>query len=320
MKRFVILPLFLLVVASSAFAVRKESIRYGNMNQWVKRTITESSILGGQTKTIYEIAPSATIVGEKAYTNLGASPWATSNVYAKVCGVVKVSGSVCCEKRSEGNFCAKMSTIYEHVKALGIINMDVLVSGSIFLGQVIEPVSSTKNPYSNMEMGMPYTKRPDYLVFDYKVTVPSGQKVYSSGFGSKKNLSGQDYAEVYVLLQYRWEDAKGNLHAKRVGTGRERFGHTVANWQNNHMMPIHYGDITKQSYYKSYMGILPESSCPYARNSKGKLVKVIEEGWAEEGTQPTHVMMMASSGCGTPYTGVVGMTFWIDNVAFGFDK
>ena len=29
-----------------------------------------------------------------------------------------------------------------------------------------------------------------------------------------------------------------------------------------------------------------------------------------------HVLVMLSSGCGTAYTGTVGMTLWVDNVAF----
>lgn len=321
MKKIVTLLSLLLLVAINADAIRLEKIKFGDMNQWVKRTIQDSKIIGGQTKTIYEIGPNASIEGAKPYIPQGGSPWETSSVYAKVMGVVKVSGSVEPELRSGSDRCAKMTTKFEHVKALGMINMDVLVSGSIFLGHIVEPISSTKKPYSHMEMGMPYTKRPDYLVFDYKVTVPTnGQLIYSSGFGSQKKLAGQDYAEVYVLLIKRWETPDGKLHAKRVGTGRERFGKTIGTWQNAHQMPIHYGNITGQPFYKSYMGLLTGEAAPYAKNSKGKLVICPEEGWADANEQPTHVMIMASSGCGKPFTGMVGMTFWIDNVAFGFNQ
>lgn len=309
----------LIAAASLALAINAETvtpISFGNFDKWITRNITESKVMGGKTKQVYEIGPTQTINGAKAYTNLGGSPWATSNVYAKVMGVVKTSTQVFPEKRGNG-YCAKLTTVMEHAKAVGIINMDVLASGSIFLGQMMEPISSTKSPTSKMSQGIPFTKRPKYLQFDYKVTVPIGvQRVYSSGFGSKKNLSGQDYAEVFVLLQRRWEDSKGVIHAARVGTGRERYGKTTATWQNKHRITIHYGDITKQSYYKSYMGLINGDKCYYAKNSKGKLVKVIEEKWDDANATPTHVMLMASSGCGTPYTGVVGMTLWIDNMAF----
>lgn len=295
-------------------AQAQEKIKYGDMNQWVTRSIKESSVLGGNTKRAYEIGPTQTITGAKAYKNMGGSPWGTSNVYAKVMGVVKVSNAVEPDTRSGSDRCAKMQTILEHVKALGMINMDVLVSGSIFLGEMVEPVSSTKNPYSKMEMGVPFTKRPKYLQFDYKVSVPTGgQRIYSSGFGKKKTLSGHDNAEVFVLLQRRWEDKKGNIHAARVATARERFGRSSSGWVNAHRMELHYGDITKTAYYKPYMALLNGDVVYYARNSKGKLVKVVEEMWDAESAQPTHMLLMASSGCGEAYTGTLGMTLWVDN-------
>ena len=41
-----------------------------------------------------------------------------------------------------------------------MVNMDVLVSGSIYFGTMVEPVSSTKNPYSKLDMNVRFTKRP----------------------------------------------------------------------------------------------------------------------------------------------------------------
>lgn len=316
MKRKIFTLIGAALMAFSMSAETVTPISFGNFDKWITRKIPESKVVGGNTKTIYEIGPTQTITGAKAYSNMGGSPWATSNVYAKVMGVVKASGSVTPDTHGSGK-CAKMSTILEHAKAIGIINMDVLASGTIFLGNMVEPVSSTKNPYATMNMGIKFNKRPKYLQFDYKCTVPvSGQRIYSSGIGGKKNLSGQDYCEVFVILQRRWEDAKGNIHAARVGTGRERYGRTVATWQNKHRIAIHYGDITKQSYYKSYMGLLSGSKAYYAKNSKGKMVQVQEEKWDSADATPTHVIVMASSGCGTPFTGTVGMTLWVDNMAF----
>lgn len=300
-------------------AVTTEKLKYGDFDSWVVRHIKESAVLGGNTKTLYEIGPNQTIDGAKAYSNLGGSPWATSNVYAKVMGVVKCSNAVYRDNRGNGNYCVKMTTVMEHVKALGMINMDVLVSGSIFLGHIFEPISSTKNPYSKMEMGIPFKKRPNYLIFDYKLTVPtSGQVVYSSGFGSKKTLAGKDHAEVYILLQRRWEDAKGNIHAMRVGTGRHRFSSSTNGWVNGYKIPVWYGDITKHSGYQSYMGLIPQKNSYYARNSKGKMVPVVEEGWDSANATPTHILVMASSGCGVAYTGMEGMTLWVDNMALGY--
>ena len=39
---------------------------YGDMDQWVVREISESAIIGGETKLLYEIAPHDTIKGNKA--------------------------------------------------------------------------------------------------------------------------------------------------------------------------------------------------------------------------------------------------------------
>lgn len=304
-------------VTFCASALRLEPIKYGNMNSWYTREISESALIGGKKKTLYEIAPPGKSSGNNAYRNLGGSPWATSNVYAKVSGIVKGSNAVD-PVTVGGQKMARLRAIMENVKAIGIINLDVMVAGTIFLGEIVEPISSTKGPFGKMSMGMPYTKRPQALVFDYKVDMPNvNSRVKATGFGGKKTLSGRDQAEVYVLLQKRWEDAKGNIHALRVGTGRERYSKSIP-LTKGHQLKIHYGDITKQSYYKPWMGLLNGSKAYYAKNSKGKLVPVQEEGWAPADATPTHVMVMASSSCGEPYVGTEGVTLYVSNFAFGF--
>lgn len=307
----------LLLLTLPASALTLEPIKFGDFSQWVVRDITESKVLGGNKKTIYEIGPNAHVVGNKPYTNTGGSPWATSNVYAKVAGIVKGSNSVS-PADVNGNRVAKLESKMEHVKVLGIVNMDVMVAGSIFLGEMFEPVSSTKNPYSKMEMGIPYTKRPKALVFDYMVDMPAADsRTKSTGFSSKKTLPGRDNAEVYVILQKRWEDANGKLYAQRVGTGRERFSKSTP-WTKGHQIPIHYGDITREKFYKPWMGLIKGENAYYARNSKGKMVPVEEVGWAPADATPTHALVMASSSCGEAYVGTQGLTLYVDNFAFGF--
>lgn len=298
-------------------ALRLEPIPFGDFSQWKSRGITESKLLGGKHKTIYEIAPEGKTEGNVPYANEGGSPWATSNVYAKVAGIVKASGTVVPASRN-GDKCAKMEAKMEEVKVLGIVNMDVMVAGTIFLGQINEPVTSTKGPFSKMEMGIPYTKRPVALVYDFQVDMPdTDTRTKSTGLSSKKTLPGRDNAEVYVLLQKRWEDADGKIYAQRVGTGRERYNKSIP-WTKGHELKIHYGDITGQSFYKPYMGLLNGDKAYYAKNSKGKLVPVEEVGWAPADSTPTHVLVMASSSCGEPFIGTEGLTLYIDNIAFGF--
>jgi len=294
-----------------------ERIKYGDFSNWVVRHIHESAVIGGNQKTVFEIGPHQEISGNKAYRNLGGSPWGTSNVYAKVSGVVKTSNAVYPADRGGGNKCAKLCTQIETVKVLKLINMDVMVAGSMFLGEMLEPITSTKNPYSKMEMGVPYTKRPKSLVFDYKVVMPDvDYRIKSSGFGSKKKIPGRDQAVVFVFLQRRWEDAQGKLHAKRVATAGKNFS-SSSQWVNGFKLPIVYGDLTTKGHVPAYLNLRNKDNCYYARNSKGKMMPVVEEGWDDANAIPTHVIVMFSAGSGDPYVGTEGLTLYIDNVGFG---
>lgn len=317
MKKLLLTIILFSICQFPTLSYKLEPIKFGDMENWVTRHITESKIIGGKPKAIYEIAPKATIEGNKAYRNAGGSPWANSNAFAKVCGVVKGSTTVEPAQRG-GSTVAKCSAKMEHVKALGIVNMDVMVAGTVFLGQLYEPVTSTTGAFSKMEMGIPYTKRPKALVYDYEVVMPKENiRTKSTGFSKQKTLKGRDNAEVYVLLQRRWEDKDGNLYAKRVGTGRERYDKSIP-WTKQHALPIHYGDITKETFYKPWMGLLDGDKAYYACNSKGKLVPVHEVGWDNPDATPTHVLVMASSSCGEPFIGTEGLTLYIDNISFGF--
>lgn len=305
MNKRIVVAVIGVVLSLGSWAETFELFSFGNFDQWLTRNIKESKILGGHTKQLYAIAPTGTDNSGKAYTNRGGSPWATSNVLAKPAGVTKASNAVYPEARGKGK-CAKLVCQYEHCKAIGMINIDVVAGGSIFLGKMIEPIKSTKNPYSKMEMGIPFTRRPKALRFDYKVSVPAGNtRVYSSGFGKKKTLAGSDKAVAIVLLQRRWEDSKGNLYANRIGTGYEAFGHS-SSWVNGHDVKVTYG---KSNVY----GLIPTDRSYYAKNSKGKRVPVKEMGWEPE-AKPTHIIVMFSASSGEAYVGTIDLTFWVDNV------
>ncbi|MDE6288169.1 MAG: PCMD domain-containing protein [Muribaculaceae bacterium] len=321
MKRFLsyIIILAAMQVTSTAAAETLEPLRYGDFEQWVTRDIHESGIIGGKQKNVYAIGPNMTIAGNKPYVPTGGSPWASSNVMARVAGITKTSNAVFPDTRPEGGRCAKLTTLLEECKALGIVNIKVMVAGSMFLGRMLEPLTSTNDPYSKMEMGVPFTKRPDALCFDYSLLIPEGNKrIYSSGFSKQRTLEGHDNAEVIILLQRRWEDAEGNIYAKRVGTGCEILDKNTSGWVNHHHLPVHYGDITSEAYYNKYMQLIPESHSYYARNSKGKMVPVKEVGWDAPDATPTHMIVMFSASSGEPYTGTPGLTLWVDNVALAY--
>lgn len=289
-------------------------IKYGNFDQWLTRNIKESGIIGGKTKTLYEIAPTATWNNNNPYNGSGHSPWATSNVLAKVAGITKTNTSVYKEAREGHGFCARLSTHVEKCVVLGIVNIKVLAAGSIYLGKTLEPVTGTSNPMSKLDVGVPFTGRPTAIMFDYKVKL-SGQpnRVRQTGFSKVKTVAGMDMADCIVFLQKRWEDADGNIYARRIGTMVQRFNKNT-DWVNDAKFTIHYGDITRQSFYKDYMGLTTGDFVRYARNSKGKMVPVKEVGWGSADEKPTHLMVQFDSSHGGAYVGSVGNTFWVDNV------
>lgn len=314
-KLYCYITLLFLSTAIHLSAQEREMIPFSDFEQWVTRNMTESKLLGGHDRTLYAIAPTTTIEGAVAYRNMGGSPWATSNAYANVVGIKKASCTVVPEERSDKQgMCARLDSKLEVVRVLGMVDIEVLVSGSIYLGQLYEPIRSVNSPYSKMTMGIPFTKRPKRLVFDYNLKMSSdGNRIYSTGLKPKKVVQGPDSAEVYILLQHRWEDEEGNVYAYRVGTGRERYTQSTNGWVTGHAIDVHYGDITEEPFYRPYMGLLNGDRSYSCMNSKGKIVPVQEVGWALPDEEVTHMLVMASSGCGTAFVGAENTTLWVDN-------
>lgn len=289
-----------------------EMIPFGNMDQWIDRQIKESAIIGGAVKHVYAIGPAATIRENKAYKNMGGTPWATSNVMARVVGITKTNTSVFPEQRGEG-FCARMDTRMESIEVLGIVDITVLAAGSLFLGEVHEPITGTKNPQKMLNSGIPFTKKPIAVRFDYKVRMSDrGKRIRATGFSRTTDVEGKDFPEVNLFLQKRWEDENGNIYAKRIGTMVVRYYFT-SDWHNNATYSIMYGDITGDPAYKAPMMRLQEEE-RYAVNSKGESVPVREVAWGTEEDMPTHLLLQFSSSHGGAYIGSPGNSLWIDNV------
>ena len=304
--------LFFAVSAMSMAQGKFVPFKYGNFDTWVTRQIHESAVIGGQTKTLYEIGPNRNLTGNNAYVNLGGSPWGTSNVMAKVSGITKTNNSVYRDNHGSGH-CVKMTTHIETCKVLGLINIKVLAAGSIFLGDMKEPITGTKDGPKALNFGIPFTHRPKALRYDYKVQVPgTPNRIRQTGFSKVTTVPGPDYCIAMLLLQKRHEDANGNITAQRVGTVVVKYGKSTGKWIEDATYEIHYGNITGQSFYNAAtMGL---RSHDYARNSKGKSVLVKETGWAPADATPTHIVLQFSSSHGGAYVGTVGNTFWVDNV------
>lgn len=295
-----------------------EPIEFGEFESWTSREVKESGLIGGALKTVYVIGPELHVSKEELapYNYKENTPWTSSNVYAQVAGVVKASVSVTPEERENGNLCCRMDTKLDGVKVLGLINIKVLISGSIFTGQTIEPIKGSDDPYKNLDFGIPFNRKPKALILDYKCHISQNNYVEKwTGF-SHKNIDGiQDKAEFWVYLQKRWEDSDGNIHALRIATAREQLDHDVPEWQNGHRVELHYGDITKTDYYRDYMAL----NGPYrALNSKGVVVPIIEEGWGSYLDTPTHVIVMLTAGNQGAFIGTLGNTLWVDNIKWEF--
>ena len=312
MRNIANITLLTTIVAATA-AQAQTQFKYSDFDSWVTRTVKESRIIGGATKTLVEVGPSAEWPQNTPYVNQGGSLWANSNIMAKVAGVVKSNQSVYKEQRGSG-YCARMTTHVEGVKVLGLVNIHVMAAGSIYLGKMIEPITSSKNPFKNLDYGVPYTEKPRAIQFDYKVQLSDKpDRVRQTGFSAVKTVPGKDMPGLVLLLQRRWEDEKGNIYAHRIGTLFHRFSKNT-DWVNGAKFEIHYGDISGESFFKPYMNLFQSGDdVKYALNSRGKCVPVKEVEWGSPDETPTHLCVQFASSFGTAYVGAEGTTLWLDN-------
>ena len=288
---------------------------YGTFDKWCTREVKESDLIGGQNKKLYEFYGNYgnSVTGKKPFSAPSGYLWRTNNVLAVVAGVTKTNNTVFPEKRGNG-YCARIETHIEEVKVLGVVNMDVVCQGAIMIGKLPEPITTTKDPMSKVLYGVPFTGRPQALQFDYKANV-GNEVIRGTGFSKLQPMGYKDYAEVTFMLQKRWEDEEGNVHALRVATGIQRITKSTSDWVNGYRINLHYGDITNESFYKEYMGLKTNPETAFrAKNSKGKTVIIQEEGWAPAGTEPTHMILHFITSCGKAFYGGVGNTLWLDNV------
>jgi hypothetical protein len=103
-----------------------------------------------------------------------------------------------------------------------------------------------------------------------------------------------------------------------VGTGREQYMKSTRGWVNGHRIKVMYGDspigkATSRSWGSSCQ---EELLCPQLQGQDGAGAR--GGVGRRRYTIPTHMLVMASSGCGTAYTGTEGMKFYIDNLALVF--
>lgn len=285
---------FLFIALGAHAQERIEPIPFGDFEHWKSSTIKESSLIGGQTKTLYKIGGS----------------WSSSNAHAKAFGIDKVSVSVTPEKRGEGT-CCRMESTLETVSAIGI-DFKALATGSIFTGKMIDVVGmkQSNDPNSAIDMGVPFTGRPSALILDYKALIQNATAVYAPAKTKVKEVAGRDKGHITLILQHRWEE-NGHVYAYRVGTAVQYINQTT-DWQNDFRLPIVYGEAGKASKELS-------NNRHKTHNSEGKMV-CIEEVDFREDVQPTHLIIQISAGSMPPFTGCPGNTIWVDNIKLVYNN
>ena len=285
---------FLFIALGAHAQERIEPIPFGDFEHWKSSTIKESSLIGGQTKTLYKIGGS----------------WSSSNAHAKAFGIDKVSVSVTPEKRGEGT-CCRMESTLETVSAIGI-DFKALATGSIFTGKMIDVVGmkQSSDPNSAIDMGVPFTGRPSALILDYKALIQNATAVYAPAKTKVKEVAGRDKGHITLILQHRWEE-NGHVYAYRVGTAVQYINQTT-DWKNDFRLPIVYGEAGKASKELS-------NNRHKTHNSEGKMV-CIEEVDFREDVQPTHLIIQISAGSMPPFTGCPGNTIWVDNIKLVYNN
>jgi hypothetical protein len=284
--------LLAIVLAALSVTAQERIEVLNDFESWTERSIKESAIIGGKTKTLYKPG----------------GVWGCSNAYAKVMGVEKVSVSVTPEKRGNGT-CCRMESTLEVVSAIGI-NFKALATGSIYTGKMVDVISSkqTSDPNSAIDMGIPFTGRPTALILDYKALIKDEKAVYAPAKTQVKEVEGRDAGIITLFLQHRWEE-NGHVYAYRVGTVQKKITQSTDDWKNDFRIPVIYG--------KSSVALAKNNQKTH--NSKGEMVNIEEVDYRAD-VEPTHLIVQISAGCMPPFTGCPGNIVWCDNIRLEYDN
>ena len=301
------ISVLLLTAFLPALAQRVEPVPYGDFEQWTTRAIKESAIVGGNTCTLYTVGP------------LDKTIWASSNVWAHVMGVVQTSVTMEPDEGPTGQ-CARLSTRFASCRVAGMIDIKVLATGALYWGRMLEPVTGVKKPYSYMDWGIPFTGRPSALILDCKAELPATGILTKGTTFKQEEFPGEDPCQIMLILQYRWEEADGSIHAKRVATGVRRIAKSTGGWKKDFRVPLIYGDARNSASYAGGWELLSGRKTLYALNSRGQKKPIIEEGWADENTPCTHAVLQITAGCHGAFIGALGNTMWVDNIRLEYPE
>ena len=201
-----------------------------------------------------------------------------------------------------------------------MVDINAVAAGTLYWGKLFEPIRGTKNPFANIDWGIPFTRRPDAVVLDYKAFLQASGTLTRASALRVTHFPGQDPCQVSLILQHRWEDAEGNVHAERVGTAFFRIEKSTDGWVKDHRIPVRYGDASRMPGYQAYMGLIQGAGALYTVNSQGKHVPILEEGWADADASVTHAILRIASGSAGEFTGEPGNILWVDNLRLEYAR
>lgn len=281
MEKTKVAAALLLCLTLPLAAQRTELVPFGDFEHWTVRHIRESSIIGGEVRTLYVVGPDETIDGNAPYYSR--TIWTSSNAYARMMGVTKTSVTMEPDDGPDGK-CARLVTSFATCQVAGLMDIKVLATGALCWGRTLEPITGVKDPWGCMDWGIPFAKRPSALVLDCKAELPSTGILTKGTTFRQKEFPGEDPCHITLLLQNRWEDGDGNIHAERVGTAVAMISRSTGGWVKDKRVPVIHGDATKDPGYGPGMRLRQGADVLYALNSRGVKKPILEEGWAEPGT------------------------------------
>ena len=292
---------------------KQGQLNYSSLDLWFTRKVKESVLLSGKIIDLYgvgEVSPGSDAYDKKLKDPK--SPWGTTNIYSKM---ILDLGNTRVYPETRGNgYCCRLETAIRKDNIAGL-KVEVLIAGTLFVGDLVEPVKGLKDPLKNVSQGIPFNRKPKAVKFDYKYRV-GNQRV--KAIYSVDPADGADKAEFCIILQKRWEDKNGNVFATRIGGARKFFTGTVDQWINGATFPISYGNVTHlPGYDAKTMGLIPGVGEVYVENSQNKMVPLVETDWGKADDIPTHLIFyFTSSYQGILYQGSPESVFWVDNIEF----
>ncbi len=292
---------------------KQGQLNFSSLDFWYSRKVKESILLSGKTIDLFgvgKVDPGADFYDIKLKDPK--SPWGTSNIYSKM--VLDLGNTRAYPEKRGSGYCCRLETAIRKDNIAGL-KVEVLIAGTLFVGELIEPVRGLKDPLKNVSQGISFTKKPKAVKFDYKYRI-GNQRV--KAIYSVDPAEGTDKAEFCVILQKRWEDQSGNVFATRIGGARQFFTGTASQWINGATFPVSYGDVTHLPEYDAKtMGLIPGVGEVYVKNSQNKMVSLVETNWGKPDDVPTHLIFyFTSSYQGILYQGSPESVFWVDNIEF----